>query len=46
MQAHHILVGIVTILVTGAALKAASDGLLGETVQKGAKYVTSGFGSV
>ena len=35
---------VVTILATGAALNIAGSGRLGATVQKGAQFITEGYG--
>lgn len=35
---------VATILATGAALNVAGSGLLGQTVQKAAAFVTKGYG--
>lgn len=43
---NELLVAIAAILLTGAALKMAADGQFGEDIQKGAKFITAGYGSV
>lgn len=35
---------VVTILATGAALNVAGSGMLGQTVQNAAQFVTKGYG--
>jgi len=35
---------VVTILATGAALNVAGSGVMGQTVQKAAQFVTQGYG--
>lgn len=35
---------VASILVTGIALNIAGSGMLGQTVQKGAKFITEGYG--
>ena len=35
---------VASILVTGALLNLAGSGLFGSTIQRGAQYVTKGFG--
>lgn len=46
MKLPHVSMGVVTgILLTGAILKLAGDGILGAYPQKIAKYITSGYGA-
>ncbi len=35
---------VVSIIATGVILNVAGSGILGQTVQKGAEYVTKGYG--
>lgn len=43
---NHLIAIVGGILLTGAGLKMASDGMFGAQVQKLARYITAGYGSV
>lgn len=43
---NQVVATVMALLLTGAALKLAADGMAGETVKKAAKFITSGYGSI